>query len=120
MEQLISTLFEARTQTHIFHLQTKSYAEHIALNEFYDSIIGLVDGLVESYQGKYGIITGYTGPAKFDDYTNSNVIKYLKALSIFVERQSKSIKKEDTYLLNQIDTIIQLIYSTIYKLENLK
>ena len=32
---------------------------HSALNIYYDDIVGLVDGLVESYQGRYGIITGY-------------------------------------------------------------
>lgn len=60
--QFISTLFASRTQAHIFHLQTigeGSFAMHSALNIYYDDIVGLVDGLVESYQGRYGIITGY-------------------------------------------------------------
>ena len=57
--QLVSKILHSRNQVHIFHLQTKSYAEHIALNEFYDGVLGLFDGLIESYQGKHGIISNY-------------------------------------------------------------
>ena len=54
--KLISYLFHSRTQTHIFHLQTQSFAEHMALNTYYDAIVPLIDGIVEAYQGIYGII----------------------------------------------------------------
>jgi hypothetical protein len=56
----VSTLFASRTQAHIFHLQTTSFAKHKALNEYYDEIVGLTDGIIESYQGRYGIIEGYS------------------------------------------------------------
>ena len=51
MEKLISYLFHSQTQVHIFHLQTTSFAEHKALQDYYDGIDDLIDGLVESYQG---------------------------------------------------------------------
>ena len=35
----ISLLFASRTQAHVFHLQTNSYAMHKALNGYYDDII---------------------------------------------------------------------------------
>ena len=60
--QFISTLFASRTQAHVFHLQTTgegSFATHSALNTYYDEIVGITDGIAESFQGKYGIITGY-------------------------------------------------------------
>ena len=57
--KLISYLFHSRTQAHIFHLQTQSFAEHMALNTYYDGIVPLIDGIVEAYQGKYGIVKGY-------------------------------------------------------------
>jgi hypothetical protein len=47
--KLISYLFYFQIQAHIFHLQTKSFAEHKALNDFYDSIPDLIDSIVESY-----------------------------------------------------------------------
>lgn len=118
MEKLISTLFASRTQAHIFHLQSKSYAEHVALQAYYDGIIELADSLTESYQGKHGIINGYTTPTKFDNNTGDNVLKYFKGLAIYVEKSYPKFK--ETWIQNQLDTISELIYTTIYKLENLK
>jgi DNA-binding ferritin-like protein len=49
---LISYLLHSRSQAHVFHLQVTgagSYAAHKALNGYYDSIVDLIDGLVESY-----------------------------------------------------------------------
>ena len=58
VSQYISTLFASRTQAHIFHLQTTSYAQHIALGAYYDGIIDATDALVELIQGRYGIVRG--------------------------------------------------------------
>lgn len=121
-EKLISTLIASRDQAHIFHWQTTgpgSFAAHMALNAYYDAIPGLVDSLVETYQGKYGILTGYDPAERFDDYTKDSVIKYFKALALFIERAYNKIPKADTNIINQIDAIKDLIYTTIYKLENL-
>jgi|LakMenEpi03Aug12_release.lakeMendotaPanAssembly.Ray.scaffolds.fasta_scaffold211628_2 hypothetical protein len=41
-------------QIKIFHWQTRSYAEHKALGEAYESLDGLFDKLIETYYGKYG------------------------------------------------------------------
>lgn len=117
-DEMVSKLFHSRTQAHVFHLQTKSYAEHIALNGYYDGIVTLVDGVIESYQGKYGIIGKYTS-YNIENYdNNSQVIKYFQGLEKDIENLRDSVK--DSYLQNQIDTIVELINSTIYKLKFLK
>ena len=121
-EKLISTLMASRDQAHIFHWQTTgpgSFAAHLALNAYYDAIPDLTDTLVESYQGKHGIVKGYTPAEKFDEFDKSTVIKYFKGLAMFVERAYAKLPQEDTYILNQLDNVKELIYSTIYKLENL-
>ena len=121
-EKLISTLMASRDQAHIFHWQTEgegSFARHSALNAYYDAIPGLTDALVESYQGKHGIIKGYSPAEKFEDNTG-NELKYFKALAQFVERAYDKLDPKDTYILNQMDNVKELVYSTIYKLENLK
>ena len=77
-EKLISTLLESRTQAHIFHWQTTgpgSYALHIALQGYYDALPDMIDTLVETYQGKHGIISGYTSPATFSDFEKVSPIK---------------------------------------------
>lgn len=119
MGQFISTLMASRTQAHIFHLQTPSFAAHKALNEFYDEIVGLTDGIVESYQGKYGIITGYTNVALQEYQSCEGIIMYFTVLCSYIEK-SRTMLCQDTYIQNQIDEVVALINSTIYKLRFLK
>ena len=119
IEKFISTLFASRTQAHIYHLQTKSYAEHMALQEYYEGIVDMIDAIVEAYQGKHGIIKNYTAPAKFENYGDKNVVIYFKGLAMFAEKAYDKLP-EDSYLQNLYDGVIELIYSTVYKLENLK
>ena len=112
----------SRDQAHVFHWQatgTGSYAAHKALRKYYDAIPDMIDALVESYQGKYGIVTGYEPAERFDEYSAETIIKYFKALSMFVERIYAKFPKEDTNIINQLDAFKDLIYTTIYKLENL-
>jgi DNA-binding ferritin-like protein len=117
---LLSVLLASRNQSHIFHLQTTSYSEHKALGEYYEAIGDFIDNLAESYQGKYGIIRGYTTPNKIEEVTNNGfVFSYFEKLSDVVEQAGKEIP-QDSYLLNQIDEIVALIQSTIYKLKFLK
>ena len=117
--QFISTLFASRTQAHVFHLQTDSFAEHSALNVYYDEIVGITDGIVESYQGKYGIISGYGNIALQEFQNCEGVIMYFETLCMYVEK-SRQVLPQDTYIQNQIDEVVALIKSTIYKLRFLK
>lgn len=116
--EMISKLFHSQTQSHIFHLQTKSHSEHKALQKFYEEIEGLIDGIVESYQGKYGIITGYESYDIVGYQNNSQVIKYFEGLEKDVEELRESI--EDSFLQNEIDNVVKLINTTLYKLKFLK
>lgn len=120
MASFISTFFASRTQAHIFHLQVKgpgAYAAHIALQGYYEGILPLIDALVESFQGRYGIITGYKGEGQWIE--NNDVIKYFEALCMYVEKNRTSLP-QDSYIQNQIDTFVELIESTKYKLVNLQ
>jgi len=122
-EKLISTLMASRDQAHIFHWQTTgpgSFAAHMALGGYYDAIPGMVDSLVETYQGKHGILKGYEPAERFDEYSKDSAVKYFKALATYVDRVYNKIPKEDTNIINQLDTFKDLIYTTIYKLENLQ
>jgi DNA-binding ferritin-like protein len=118
---MIATLLHSQTQAHIFHLQTKSdssLAEHKALQKYYEGIDGLVDSIVESYQGKYEIITGYKTIKTVDYKSTEQVISYFKELDKNIEKNRTSVK--ESYIQNQIDTVQELIYSTLYKLRFLK
>lgn len=117
-KDMVSILLHSQTQVHIFHLQTKSYAEHKALQGYYEGIDTLVDGLIESYQGKYDIITQYNSVKNEDYKSNEQVIKYFKALDTMIDKNRKEVK--ESFIQNQIDTVQELINSTVYKLRFLK
>ena len=116
--KLISYLFHSRTQAHIFHLQTQSFSEHMALNVYYDGIVPLIDGIVEAYQGKYGIVKGYSNFSLMEYNNVQQVIAYLDTLCKAVHTVYGTI--EDTNIQNLLDGITDLIKSTIYKLQNLR
>ncbi len=112
--EMVCQLLHSQTQVHIFHLGTKSYSEHKALQGFYEGIDALTDGIIESYQGKYGLLTNYKS-YKNQSYKNKNqVLKYFKGLLNTIEEKRESV--EESYIQNQIDTVQELIYSTMYKL----
>jgi hypothetical protein len=115
---MISSLLHSQTQVHVFHLQSKSYSEHKALQKYYEGIDTIVDGIVESYQGKYDLLKNYKTIKMVDYKSTEQLITYFKELDNNIEKNRKAVK--ESYIQNQIDTIQELIYSTLYKLRFLK
>ena len=100
----------------IFHLGTKSYAEHKALQGYYEGIDALVDGIIESYQGKYGILK-YKNVSKIEQYeSKEQVIEYFNKILKIIEK-TRPIK--DAFIDNTVQEVESLIYSTLYKLKYL-
>lgn len=115
--KFLSTLFHSRTQAHILHLQTSSFAGHKALNAYYDGIVPLVDKYAESYQGKYGIVKGYQAMPKVLQ-GNQAVIPYFDSLEKQVTSMRGKLPK-DLDLENAYADILDLIHSTQYLLKQL-
>ncbi len=116
--EMVCKLLHSQTQVHIFHLGVKgkgSYAAHKALQGYYEAIDALVDGVIESYQGKYGLLTDYKSFENESFKSIEQTINYLKGLDEMI--QEKRDCCEDSFIQNQIDTIQELIYSTLYKLK---
>lgn len=123
MEELASILLHSQTQAHVFHLGVNgpgSYAAHKALQKYYETIDGLVDGLVESYQGKYGLIQ-FKPVVGIDNNSDcGNIIKYFEKLITIVQSLRQSPGLQDSFIQNEIDNVENLLFSTRYKLVNLK
>jgi DNA-binding ferritin-like protein len=123
MEELASILMHSRTQAHIFHLGVSgpgAYAAHLALQGYYEGIVDLVDGLVESYQGKNGLIQ-FKPVINLDNNCDTrNIIDYFDKLCMIVKTLRQAPNLSDSFLQNQIDNVEDLIYSTKYKLTNLQ
>lgn len=108
----LSKLFEVRDTTHKIHLKTTSYAKHVALGSFYDELLDLTDGLVESYQGIYGI-----QEIEITNNPEQDPIKYLTDLYTYLETNKNHFK--ETWVINEIDNISKLTAQTLYKLKYL-
>jgi hypothetical protein len=116
--QMVSILLHSQTQAHTFHLQSTSYAEHKALQKYYEGIDGLVDTIVEAYQGKYGIIKGYKN-FPFNEYKSTEgTINYFEKLCDKVTELRDCCN--DSWIQNEIDNVCVLLNQTIYKLRFLK
>ena len=111
----VGTLFLARDVAHSVHLNTRSYAKHVALNEFYDSIVDLADKFAEAYQGRHGMI----GPITLMSAKKTgNITEFLQDSMDDIEKMRYEVcKKDDTPLQNIIDEIVGLYLSTLYKLK---
>jgi hypothetical protein len=112
--EFFSKLFQSRDIAHKEHLQTDSFSAHKALNEYYDGILPLVDGLVESYQGKYAKIE----IADWNTDSKQPIIPYFESLLSYIDK-NKDKAFTDSSLLNQVDEIKAMVQGTLYKLKEL-
>ena len=112
--EFVGLLFLARDVTHSVHLNTRSYSKHVALNIFYERIVGVADDFAEAYQGRHGLI----GPISLHSAKKTtNVIEFLEdSLKEIEDARYKVCDKEDTSLQQLIDNIIEVYLRTLYKL----
>ena len=111
----VGTLFLARDVAHSVHLNTRSFAKHMALNEFYDAIVDLADKFAEAYQGRHGMI----GPITLMSAKKTgNILEFLQDSLADIERMRYEVcEKSDSPLQNIIDEIVGQYLSSIYKLK---
>ena len=110
--EMIMRCFHARTAAHVAHLQTRSYAEHKALNEFYDEIVGIADDFAETYQGMFGLIQEYPGLS----LPTGKACDWIEALRQWLKQNRAACCKGETALENIHDGLTALCASTCYKL----
>ena len=98
-------LLNAAVKAHQMHWNTRSYAQHMALGDFYGELPDLIDSVIESYQGKYGLIPG----------PKEDPVSFIQELSSFVKAERDFC--DDSEIQNDIDAIATLCDSTLYKLK---
>lgn len=118
--EFVGTLLHSATITHFMHLQAQgegSFAKHTALGEYYDEIVELTDSLAEAIQGCTGeLIAPY--PPMFGN-PEVEALEYLKSIREYVYTNRDAIS-EYSNIQNEIDSIMTLLDSTIYKLTFLR
>jgi len=116
--EFLITLLNSATIGHVLHLQTRSYAEHKALQGFYEEMPDVVDAVIEAWQGRHQEIIEYPDQLVNVSGEKSDIdfVEYLKE---FVEENRESLGQESE-IQNLVDDIAQLIDSTLYKLTFLR
>jgi hypothetical protein len=113
--EFIGLLFLARDVAHSVHLNTRSYSKHVALNIFYERIIGVADDFAEAYQGRHGLI----GPITLNSAKKTaNITEFLQDSLAQIEAARYQVcDKSDSTLQQLIDNIIEVYLRTLYKLK---
>ena len=110
----IAQSFAVRTAAHLLHLSSSSYAQHVALGDFYEALAGLIDRYAESYMGMDGQIK------RWPDKTppNETPIGLLEGYLEFVQAEQGGDESEA--LENILAEIEELTLNSLYKLRHLK
>jgi DNA-binding ferritin-like protein len=118
--RLVATLFLSREVAHRAHLATKgpgSFAQHMALGEFYPEVGEHGDTITEAYQGRHGLIE--IPYLEYDD--EGDIIKCLEKYMDDIEKiRYNAVDKSDTVIQNLIDDALATYLSTLYKLRHLR
>jgi len=119
IKELVARVFAARNAAHLAHWNAKgkgSYARHVALGDFYDGVIDKIDGIVETYQGNFGLI----GDVDLQPGDNLDILKVLERDAGWLDQNRSKIAEGVRALENMVDDLAALYLSTIYKLRNLE
>jgi len=118
---LAQDLLNSVTSIHKIHLKITglgSFAAHKALNEFYDEIGDLADGVVEQFQGAEEKILELPNTAPTELNSVEETIDYLRKLKDKTAALQYIMPHSE--IVNQLDEVKSLIDSTKYKLLFLK
>lgn len=103
------------------HLKTKKYYAHLILQEYYEEAFDIIDGLIEHYQGicKCDIIDGNLTP---DIEKSDCPVTYFTNLKNYLMKfvnDPNNFSERTMEIKSDIDDLLRLIDSTLYKLGNL-
>ena len=106
--KFLGILFQSRDMMHLTHLDTTSFAEHKALNAYYDSILDLTDSFIEKLFGRSGRIEIIIPESKKQD-----AITHLKGMQVIIEAERDNYASD---LQNIMDEMLGLVNGTLYLL----
>ena len=114
---LVVELLDAAARLHILHLIVRgqsSYAQHKALQEIYEALPGMADGIAESWQGAEISIPNYPQTRAPELGSVEEALNYLVSLKAKITKIQKSVSHSE--IVNDLDLIKTQINSTVYKL----
>jgi DNA-binding ferritin-like protein len=119
IEEFVSRMFALRDGAHLAHWAAKgpgSYAEHQALGAFYDEVVDRVDGIIEAYQGFFGLIKK-VNPLP---YSKDKFIDQLQSEAKWLAENCDAVCYGNAAVENMLYDLEGFMAQTYYKLKNLK
>lgn len=115
--ELVERVFSTRNEAHKTHWKTRSYAEHIALGDFYENVVDVLDSFIEKFQGAFGLLrTDKEEKEDKEEETPDNILKCLQEDVKWINKNRTKIAQEVPALENILDELVGLYLQTIYKL----
>ena len=100
------------TQSHIWHLQTKSYAAHKALGDFYEALQEKLDGVAETFMGAGGQLRTLRNN-ELVPFDKSNTINLLTEFRNKLNNlQAELMEKENSAFHSVGDGILEIVQET--------
>ena len=105
---IVTNLLTLHNQLKIHHWQTKSYAEHKALDKAYGAFSDLIDQFIETLMGKYGRVKSESGfKIELVNYEDLNTVDFVdKYIEYLIKEVPKGLEETDTDLLNIRDEML--------------
>lgn len=118
IEQYFGTLQQSTVEAWRKHLKVSKKSQHETLNDFYEDIVEVVDKLIEDYMSIHGKVENYENLLSEKDM---DALKYLETLRKFTrEGADKLFDEDDTELFSDVDNILSVMDTAIYKLKELE
>lgn len=118
IDLFLDMMFHSADQTHLWHLQTDSYALHKALDDYYTGIRAGLDDVAEKAMGMLQKRLSATGKPNLVDFKDTaQVMKHLEMVCKYLTDLNSEITKkypQATHIVNAIDVIRELVAQTKY------
>ena len=109
----IGKMFQMRDVGHLLHLKSRSYAQHKALDSFYNGILDFTDSIAEIYQSEE--LLDIRIPATVIEKTP---LDYISTFRNEIEEYKESCEWDE--VVNILEEVMALCSSTMYKLKFLE
>lgn len=118
INELISRVFCSRNVAHLSHWKTKSYSQHVALGDFYESVIESLDSFIEKYQAAFGLINFKEDEeGEEEEKAVKDLVPNLQEDVKWINSNRSKLANDIPALENELDELVSVYLTAIYKLK---
>lgn len=117
MSEFVLFFFDLTNNIKLYHWTTSSFARHKGADSLFEELTALADKFMETYMGKYGrpTMAPRSTSLALKHLNDKTVVEYLRQRhKVLREELSKSLKEEDTDLINIRDEVLAKLSQTLY------